>query len=197
MVMEQNGNRVVHTDPSTSYRRVMSASSLIKNYVYNRLNQEIGSLKEIMLDVPSGRVAYAVLAVGGFLGLGERLYAIPWGSLTLDEDRQCFIMDVQKERLEQAPTLDPDHWPDMSDPSWSTRIDSYWQNPSEAAEISGHQAEHGIEAARRYDRETAGFSDHAVEAKAQEAREALDGPEGESLRQAERMGKQRSQTDKL
>src|SRR5579872_5172448 len=102
-VCMRNEDKVVHTDGSTPYRRVMSASSMMKDYVYNRMDEEMGSLKEIMVDVPSGKVAYAVLAVGGFLGMGERLFAIPWTSLTLDEDRKCFVMDANKERFEKAP----------------------------------------------------------------------------------------------
>ena len=68
-----------------------------------------------MIDVPSGRVAYAVLSVGGFLGIGDRLFAIPWEALTLDEDRLCFVMDVDKHRLENAPGFDKSNWPDMAD----------------------------------------------------------------------------------
>jgi len=122
----RNEDKVVHTDGSTPYRRVMSASSMMKDYVYNRMDEEMGSLKEIMVDVPSGKVAYAVLAVGGFLGMGERLFAIPWTSLTLDEDRKCFVMDANKERFEKAPGFDKNNWPDMADSSWATSISQYW-----------------------------------------------------------------------
>lgn len=55
----------------------------------NRVNGNVGAIKEIMIDAPSCRVAYAVLAVGGFLGIGERLFAIPWEALTLDEEFSC------------------------------------------------------------------------------------------------------------
>lgn len=140
----QNEEKIVHTDASTPYRRVLSATSLTKDYIYNHMNQEIGSLKELMIDVPSGRVAYVVLAVGGFLGLGERLFAIPWQLLTLDEDRKCFVMDVQKEQLERAPSLNPDNWPDMTDASWGTTVDSYWETPAAASGVS----DYGIEAGR-------------------------------------------------
>jgi hypothetical protein len=88
----------------------------------SRANEDVGSIKEIMLDVPSRRVAYAVLWAGGFLGVGDRLFAIPWEALTLDEDRQCFIMDVDKQRLENAPGFDKSNWPDMADTSWRGRF---------------------------------------------------------------------------
>src|SRR5882762_2063499 len=54
-----------------------------------------------VIDVPSGQVAYAVLSFGGFLGIGQKLFAIPWAALTLDEDRKCFMLDVDKSTLEK------------------------------------------------------------------------------------------------
>lgn len=202
----KNEEKVVHTDSSTPYRRVMSASSMMKDYVYNRMNEEIGSLKEIMIDVPTGKVAYAVLAVGGFLGIGQRLFAVPWNALTLDEDRKCFVLDVNKERLENAPGFDKDTWPDMADSSWATRIDQYWGsgvatpeaterrgNPLGASRVPGRGGDDlGVDAGRRYDRETAGYSDKDVDERAREARRAIDSPEGESLRAAEQVGKSRA-----
>lgn len=188
-----NGHNIVHTDESTSYRRVMSASSMVKDYVRNRMDEEVGSIKEIMIDVPTGRVAYAVLAVGGFLGMGERLFAIPWNTLTLDEDRQCFVMDVDKHRLDNAPGFDKNNWPDMANDSWSTSVNTYWRDPAAASGISGHDGDDlGISAGRQYDRETTGFSDRDVDQKAREARRAVDSPEGESLRRAEQIGKSRA-----
>jgi PRC-barrel domain len=75
-------------------------------------------------------VAYVVLSVGGFLSIGERLFAIPWEALTLDEDRKCFILDVDKRRLENAPGFDQDQWPDMADVSWGSSVSSYWRVPA-------------------------------------------------------------------
>jgi sporulation protein YlmC with PRC-barrel domain len=120
--------RVIHTDASTPYRRVLAASTLAKDDVYNRLNEKVGSIQEIMIDVPTGRVAYTVLSVGGFLGMGDRLFAIPWRALTLDEDRKCFVMDVDKKSLENAPGFDKSNWPDMADPTWDRNIQNYWQD---------------------------------------------------------------------
>jgi sporulation protein YlmC with PRC-barrel domain len=120
--------QIVHTDYSTPYRRVLSASTLVKDDVYNRMNEKVGSIQEIMIDVPTGRVAYSVLSVGGFLGMGDRLFAIPWQALTLDEDRKCFVMDVDKKRLENAPGFDKNNWPDTANPSWDRDIQVYWKD---------------------------------------------------------------------
>jgi hypothetical protein len=120
---------IIHTEYSTPIRRVLSASTLAKDSVFNRMNENVGSIKEIMIDVPTGRVAYAVLSVGGFLGIGERLFAVPWEALTLDEDRKCFILDADKQRLENAPGFDKDNWPDMADSAWGSGVSSYWHMP--------------------------------------------------------------------
>jgi sporulation protein YlmC with PRC-barrel domain len=108
------------------YRRVMSASSLTGDRVVNRAGEDLGKIHDIMIDVPTGRIAYAVLSFGGVLGIGNKLFAIPWGRLTLDEVNKEFRLDVDKETLERAPGFDKDNWPDMADPSWGTQIHSHY-----------------------------------------------------------------------
>ncbi|HLW70577.1 MAG TPA: PRC-barrel domain-containing protein [Candidatus Binataceae bacterium] len=187
---EQN---IIHTDSSIPFRRVLSASTLAKDSVRNRSNENVGSIREIMIDVPSGRVAYAALAVGGFLGLGERLFAIPWQALTLDEDNKCFILDVDKERLMNAPGFDKDHWPDMTNPSFTEDVSDYWGESGAPASTppTGGSGDYSVEAGRRYDGDTAALSDSEVEVQAREARRVIDSPEGADLRQAEVIGKSR------
>ena len=118
--------KIQHSDASVPYRRVLGAVSLTKDSVRNRNGDDLGSIKDIMLDVPAGRVAYAVLSFGGFLGVGSKLFAIPWEMLTVDEDRQCLVLDTDKKTLENAPGFDKDHWPDMSDPKWGNEVYSYY-----------------------------------------------------------------------
>ena len=110
----------------TNVREVMSASSLIGDDVVNANGEDIGDIKEIMIHVPSGRIAYAVLSFGGFLGMGDKLFAIPWEALTLDEDQKHFVLNVDKEKLEKAPGFDKDHWPDMAQPQFRSTIDDYY-----------------------------------------------------------------------
>jgi hypothetical protein len=97
----------------------MGANTLVGNDVYNRQDEDLGDIKEIMLDVADGRISYAVLSHGGMLGMGEKLFAIPWAALTLDTENKRFTLDVSKEQLENAPGFDKDHWPDMSDMNWA------------------------------------------------------------------------------
>ncbi|HEX4210979.1 MAG TPA: PRC-barrel domain-containing protein [Candidatus Binataceae bacterium] len=122
----EEAQKIQHSDRSVPMRRVLGATSLTKDAVRNRYGDDLGSLKEIMLDVPAGRVAYAVLSFGGFLGIGNKLFAIPWEMLTVDEDRQCLVLDVDKKTLENAPGFDKDHWPDMSDAKWGNQVYSYY-----------------------------------------------------------------------
>ncbi|MHC8372580.1 PRC-barrel domain-containing protein [Pseudomonas sp. MDT1-85] len=105
---------------------LMGADTLIGNDVYNHNEEDLGDIKEIMLDVRSGRVSYAVLSFGGFLNMGEKLFAVPWNALTLDTVNKRFVLNVDKERLEHAPGFDKDNWPNMADESWATEIHSFY-----------------------------------------------------------------------
>ncbi len=111
---------------------VMGASTLMGNDVYNHKEENLGNIKEIMLDMRSGNVCYAVLSFGGFLGMGEKLFAVPWSALTLDTENKRFVLDVEVDRLKKAPGFDKDAWPDMADASWAQSIHSYWGTPSDA-----------------------------------------------------------------
>ncbi|MCW5620306.1 MAG: PRC-barrel domain-containing protein [Burkholderiales bacterium] len=106
--------------------RLMTASTLEGDKVVNRQGENLGEIDEIMIDVPRGRIAYAVMSSGGFLGMGEKLFAIPWGALTLDTDNKCFVLDVDKQRLRDAPGFDKDHWPSMANTEFDTRVHSYY-----------------------------------------------------------------------
>ncbi len=103
-------------------REVMSASTLIGDAVVNAQGEDLGKVEEIMLHVPSGRIAYAVLSFGGFLGMGNKLFAVPWDALTLDEVEHEFILNIDKRTLEEAPGFDKDNWPDMADREFGSKI---------------------------------------------------------------------------
>jgi hypothetical protein len=118
----------------TAYPKVLSAGSLAKDKVKNLNGEKLGDIVDFMIDLDSGRVAYAVLSFGGVLGVGSKLFAIPWKAMTLDTEDHAFILDTPKEALERAPGFDKDNWPDMSDPKWGTDIHThygikpYWQS---------------------------------------------------------------------
>lgn len=96
----------------------LSASTMIGDKVVNGSGEELGKIDEIMLDVQSGETGYAVLSFGGFMGMGDKLFAIPWHALQLDGANKQFILDVPKDRLQEAPGFDKDAWPDAAGGEW-------------------------------------------------------------------------------
>jgi len=105
---------------------LLSAGTLIGNKVFNRQDEELGDIKELMLNTISGNVCYAVVAAGGFLSIGEKLYAVPWSALTLDTPNKRFVLDVDVDRFKHAPGFDKHQWPDMADETWARKIHSYY-----------------------------------------------------------------------
>src|SRR5882762_11743141 len=83
-------------DTEPKYRRVMPAGTVVGDRVRNSAGEDLGKIEEIMIDVPTGRVAYVVLSFGGFLGMGGKLFALPWDALQLNEDEHEFILNVDK-----------------------------------------------------------------------------------------------------
>ena len=105
---------------------LMGADTLIGNDVYNHKEERLGDIKEIMLDIGTGSVAYAVLSFGGFLGMADKLFAVPWSALILDTRNKRFLLNVEKERLRDAPGFDKDDWPNMKDEVWASKVRSYY-----------------------------------------------------------------------
>ena len=105
---------------------LMGADTLSGNDVYNQKDEDLGDIKEIMLDVRNGRISYAVLSYGGFLGMGDKLFAVPWGALTLDTQNKRFVLNVDKDKLESAPGFDKDDWPNMADPAWARDVHAFY-----------------------------------------------------------------------
>lgn len=105
---------------------LMGANTLTGNDVYNQNDEKLGDIKEFMLDMRNGRVSYAVLSFGGFLGLGEKLFAVPWSALFLDTINKRFTLNVDKDRLADAPGFDKDQWPNMANAEWTQGVHNYY-----------------------------------------------------------------------
>lgn len=110
---------------------LLSASSLTGDEIVNLREEKLGSVKEIMIDTGTGKVAYIVLASGGLLGIGDRLFAIPWNALSLDTENRRFVLDADIERIRNAPGFDKDDWPDMADRSWSDTVHGHFGTRSD------------------------------------------------------------------
>ncbi len=105
--------------------KYLTASSIIGDKVRNAKDEHLGEIKDIMLDIQTGKIDYLVVEFGGFLGIGVKYFAIPFRLIRVDADRRLFIFDQPREVLEQAPGFDMDHWPDTNLPL--NQIYSYWR----------------------------------------------------------------------
>ncbi|MEO7730012.1 MAG: PRC-barrel domain-containing protein [Kofleriaceae bacterium] len=108
------------------FRRTLGASTLIQDKVVNLAGQDVGQIEELMIDVTTGRVAYAVMSFGGFLGIGNKLFALPWAAVTVDETKKRFVVNVTKESLDELPGFDKDHWPDLGDLEFAAGVYRQW-----------------------------------------------------------------------
>lgn len=124
-----------HTNKAGPGPALMGANTLINEDVVNAQGENLGDIKEIMLDMQTGKVAYAVLSFGGVFGIGEKLFAVPWTALTLDTINKSFVLNVTKEQLKNAPGFDKDDWPDMNDATWAGRINSFYGQSSTVGDL--------------------------------------------------------------
>lgn len=106
----------------------LSSSSIIGDDVKNPADEDLGKIEDLMVNTDSGNVEYAVVSFGGVFGIGNKLFAVPLESMTINAEDKCFILNVAKERLENAPGFDKDHWPNMADPQWQNTIRTYYAN---------------------------------------------------------------------
>ncbi|WP_088328930.1 PRC-barrel domain-containing protein [Lacimicrobium sp. SS2-24] len=113
-------------DSTKASATLLSAATITGDEVCNMQDEKLGKIEDIMLDLTAGKIRYAVLSAGGFLGLGDHLYAVPWTALKLDKKNKRFMLDVDVERLKKAPGFDKDNWPDMADTTWNSTIESYY-----------------------------------------------------------------------
>ena len=121
------------TNTTNTLNRNLSAGTLIGDSVRNAQGEDLGNLKEIMLDVDRGQIAYGVLESGSVLGMGGKLFAIPFEAFTVDRDDHKLVLNVEKETLKNAEGFDKNNWPDTANEQWGRRIHEqysyspYWE----------------------------------------------------------------------
>lgn len=115
-----------NSDDFSMAPRWEKSSVLRDKKVTNSANENLGKLEDIVVDADSGRILYGVLSFGGFLGVGDKLFAIPWQSLRLSGDNKAITLDVDKDRLKNAPGFDKKHWPNFADEQWATSTYEYY-----------------------------------------------------------------------
>ena len=106
--------------------RVISASMVEGTPVCNAQGERLGTVDDIMIDKLTGQVRYAVLGFGGFLGLGDKLFPLPWRALDYNKDWEAFVVDIDKERLENAPGFDTDNPPDLGDEAFGQKVYEFY-----------------------------------------------------------------------
>lgn len=123
---------------SRDQKAVVRASQIIGMEVKNNRDEDLGSVEDLAIDPETGRVAYAAVSMGGFLGLGDKLFAVPWdavecrpveGSTATGEDAtHVAILDVSKEQMKDAKGFDQENWPDMANQQWRQQNDRRYQS---------------------------------------------------------------------
>ena len=104
----------------------LSATTLIGDTVKNVQGEKIGNLKDVMLDFEAGRIAYGVLDFGGFLNVGNKLFAVPAEAFTIDRENHNLVLNVDKETLKDAEGFDANDWPDTANREWGSRVHNYY-----------------------------------------------------------------------
>lgn len=120
------GGQVAFADDISKVFRVQKASDLIGKTVENTRGEKLGEVQDLAVDPDRGRVAYAVVSFGGFLGMGEKWFAIPISALTLPDHAKHFVLAIEKDRLKNASGFDKDRWPTMGDSVWGQGIHEFY-----------------------------------------------------------------------
>jgi len=113
------------TQATETTHDVVKASEVTGVDVENTQGENLGEISEIVLDKLSGEARYVVLSFGGIF-TSDKLFALPWKSISYDEDKDCFILNINKETLKNAPGFDKNHWPNFSDKTWGAEIHRYY-----------------------------------------------------------------------
>jgi len=104
----------------------LTASSIVGDAVENLQGEKLGSIDNLMINLKTGMVEYAVLEFGAFLGIGGKLFAIPFSELTVQPEKKLFVLNCERDFLENLPGFDKTHWPDTNDPYFDD-VNLYWR----------------------------------------------------------------------
>ena len=114
--------------PVVDYRHELISSRRVEGTpVYGRDGRKLGTVHSVMIGKRSGQVAYAVLAFGGWLGLGTHVHPVPWQLLTYDVDLDGYTVDMTREQIESAPSMELDESDRPIDRESQEQLDSYWR----------------------------------------------------------------------
>jgi hypothetical protein len=127
MQIVQGGMAVVGlNDPTDTSGRLIAASKVNGTTVYNVAGEKLGSVYDVMIDKRSGKAEYAIMSFGGFLGIGDSYHPLPWHILTYDEGQGGYMVNLDRSRLEGAPSYRESDTSTWNDPAYGRRIDDYY-----------------------------------------------------------------------
>ena len=109
--------------------RLIAADKVEGTTVYNANGDKLGSIENVMIDKTSGKVAYAVMSFGGFLGMGDSHHPLPWQVLHYDPDQEGYVVNLDKKALESAPSYRSEEDVNWEDEAWGKRVHDYYQVP--------------------------------------------------------------------
>ncbi len=115
-------------EANKTMQQMSRASKIIGTKVKNLNGDRLGDIKELVVDPNNGQVVYAVVSYGGILGMGDKLFAVPWKALHWASDKDYYTLDLDKDTLKKAPGFDKEHWPDSSSQwdQWREEIEQFY-----------------------------------------------------------------------
>jgi hypothetical protein len=102
-------------------------------------DKDAGKIEDLLVDL-HGKVSYAIVSFGGLLGIGDKLYAVPWDAMVIDREHKTAYLDVDKETLERAPSFAKDRYPDQSDHDWGSKTHAAWHDATITASVKSKLA---------------------------------------------------------
>jgi PRC-barrel domain len=114
-------------DTSASSARLIAGSRVSGTSVYDTSGQSLGTIEDVMIDKLSGRIAYAVMSFGGFLGIGSQHHPLPWTTLKYDTALGGYVVNLDRQMLEGAPAYSDDETADWEDRAWGQRVHDYYR----------------------------------------------------------------------
>ncbi len=116
-------------NPSDTRGQLIAASKVNGTTVYNKAGEKLGSIYDVMLEKVSGKASYAIMSFGGFLGIGDRYHPLPWQALTYDPSQSGYVVDIDRSRLEGAPSYAAADTAAWDDPAYGSRVNDYYGIP--------------------------------------------------------------------
>lgn len=127
-----NATGMNHEGPraNTPVRR-LTATSIIGDKIENPEGENLGKIDNLMVNLNDGKIEYAVIEFGSFLGIGGKLFAVPFTELQIDPVKEMFVLNRDKDYLKNMPGFDQGHWPDTNSHTYFNEVNTYWGAPRE------------------------------------------------------------------